>query len=103
MGIKSQGGPSDNMYRQPSTDASGKPFDETIIEAVWDRAPLSSDHPPMRLDPYGSLIWRHGYGNTNSKFGWQIRRKHPLSKGGKDELENLQPVQWENIRRNGDG
>ena len=87
------------MFRQPSTDATGKPFDETIIEAVWNRAPISSERPPMRVDAYGALIWRQAYGNTNSKFGWQIGRKTPLSKGGKDDLENLQPLQWENNRR----
>lgn len=89
------------MLRDPSRDAAGKPFDETIIEAVWSRAPVSSEHPPMRVDAYGSLIWKEGYGNTNSRFGWEIGHKRPPSVGGKDELENLQPLQWENIRRNG--
>ena len=90
------------MFIHPNTDASGKPFDEATIEAVWSKAPLSSDHPPLRVDAYGALIWREGYGNTNSKFGWDIRYKRPLAKGGKDDLENLQPVQWENNGRNGD-
>ena len=54
----------------------------------------------MRVDAYGALIWRGGYGNTSSKFGWQIGYKSPLTQGGKDELENLQPLQWENSRRN---
>jgi hypothetical protein len=101
IGSQSAGESINNMFRQPSTDASGRPFDETIIEAVWSRAPISSDHPPMRVDAYGALIWREGYGNTGSKFGWQIGYKSPLTKGGKDELENLQPLQWENSRRNG--
>ena len=56
----------------------------------------------MRVDAYGAHIWRQAYGNTNSKFGWQIGRKNPVSKGGKDDLENLQPLQWENNRRYGD-
>jgi len=90
------------MFRQPSTDAAGRPFDEAIIEAVWSRAPLSSDHPPMKTDAHGTLIWREGYGNTNSRFGWKIAHKSPISKGGKDELDNLQPLQWENSRRNVD-
>ncbi len=90
------------MFRRPNTDASGKPFDEEIIEAVWNTARPSSDHPPLRVDAYGALIWREGYGNTSSKFGWEIGRKRPLARGGGDDLANLQPVQWENNRRNGD-
>jgi hypothetical protein len=90
------------MFRHPNTDASGKPFDEATIEAVWSKAPISSDHPPMKIDAYGALIWKGGYGNTSSKFGWEIGFKRPLAKGGKDELDNLQPVQWENNRRNGE-
>jgi hypothetical protein len=89
------------MFRQPNTDTSGKPFDEATVEAVWSRAPLSSDHPPMRVDAYGALIWRGGYGNTNSKFGWEIGHRRPLANGGADELENLQPLQWENYQSNG--
>ena len=89
------------MYMRPSTDASGKPFDEATVEAVWNKAAPSREHPPMRMDARGSLIWREGYGNTASKFGWEIVRKQPLSEGGGDHLDNLEPVQWENIGRNG--
>jgi hypothetical protein len=88
------------MFRHRNTDASGKPFDEATVEAVWSRAPVSVEHPPMRVDAYGALIWRGGYGNTSSKFGWEIGRRRPLANGGADELENLQPLQWENSRRN---
>ena len=101
MGTRSKGGPRDNMFRRPSLDALGKPFDEVTIEAVWSKAPASSEHPPLRVDAYGALIWRGGYGNTNSRFGWEIGRRRPLGNGEADELENLQPVQWENNRRNG--
>lgn len=86
---------------QLSTDASGKPFDTSIIEAVWNKAALSREHPPMRVDAFGALIWREGYGNTASKFGWEIVRRHPLKEGGGDNIENLEPLQWENIRHNG--
>jgi hypothetical protein len=89
------------MSRRPNTDSSGKPFDAAIVEKVWNRAQPSSDHPPMRVDAYGALIWKEGYGNTNSKFGWEIGRRKPLANGAADDLENLQPLQWENNRSNG--
>ena len=79
-----------------------KPFDATTIEAVWAKATISSDHPPLRLDPYGALIWKEGYRNTNSRFGWEIGHRTPPANGGGDELDNLLPLQWENYRRNGD-
>ena len=91
------------MYRQPSTNASGKPFDAAIIEAVWNKAQPSPRHPPLRLDARGALIWKEGYSNTNSRFGWLIGRRRPLSQGGGDDLENLEPVQWENYRLKRDG
>ena len=90
------------MFRHRNTNASGKPFDEATIEAVWSRAPISGEHPPMKVDAYGALIWRGGYGNTNSKFGWEIGYKRPPAKGGQDDLDNLQPLQWENDQRNGE-
>lgn len=90
------------MIKQPSIDTSGKPFDDETIEAVWNKAPVSREHPPLRLDPYGALIWKEGYGNTSSKLGWGIRHLKPSAKGGGDDLDNLQPVQWENTRRNGE-
>jgi len=89
------------MFKQPNTDSSGKPFDEATIEAVWSKAAVSREHSPLRLDPYGALIWREGYGNTNSKLGWEIGYRTPLTRGGRDDVENLQPLQWENNRHNG--
>ena len=89
------------MYRHANTDASGKPFDASTIEAVWSKAAPSTEHPPLRVDPFGALIWKEGYGNTNSRLGWEIGHRRPLDRGGGDELENLQPLQWENNRRNG--
>jgi hypothetical protein len=91
------------MLRLSNRDASGKPFDERIVEAVWSKAPISREHPPLRVDVYGALIWRAGYGNTNTKLGWEIGHKTPPIRGGTDELDNLQPLQWENNRHNGNG
>jgi hypothetical protein len=95
--------PSNNMCKWPNTDASGKPFDATTIEAVWSKATVSSEHSPLRLDPYGALIWKEGYGNINTKFGWEIGHRRSPDRGGGDDLENLQPLQWENNRHNGHG
>jgi hypothetical protein len=89
------------MYMHPSNDASGQPYDAATIEAVWNKAAPSHEHAPMRVDAFGALIWREGYGNSSSKFGWEIGHRQPLGKGGGDQLENLEPLQWENNRPNG--
>jgi 5-methylcytosine-specific restriction endonuclease McrA len=80
----------------------GRPFDEATIEAVWNKAAPSDEHPPLRVDAHGALIWREGYGNNSSKFGWEIGHRIPVSQGGGDDLDNLEPLQWQNNRRNGD-
>ncbi len=40
------------------------------------------------------------HGETLSHFGWEIAHITPVEEGGTDDLSNLQPIQWENNRRN---
>jgi 5-methylcytosine-specific restriction endonuclease McrA len=90
------------MSRHRSTTTSGKPFAAATIEAVWEKAQVSPQYHPLRFDSSGTLIWKEAYANTGSKFGWEIDHIKPVAEGGGDELENLQPLQWENNRRKGD-
>lgn len=65
-----------------------------------------------KIDGYDSDMWRYDicgnvmkyidHGDTNSKHGWEIDHIKPVSKGGGNELDNLQPLQWENNRSKGD-
>ncbi len=90
------------VSRHRSTDRFGRPFDNATVEAVWQKARASDEHRPFRLDAFGSLIWRPAYGNTISKFGWEIDHIKPVAEGGGDELENLRPLQWENNKARAD-
>jgi len=87
------------MQRRHNTDASGKPFTEEVIEAVWQKARAMGTSAILRVDAWGWTIVRQDYGNGRSRYGWEIDHIIPVAQGGGDELANLQPLQWENNRR----
>jgi 5-methylcytosine-specific restriction endonuclease McrA len=81
-----------------------KNFSDDVIRAVWQKGRIDSRYDPnmWRFDTYGSWMKWSDYGNRNSKFGWEIDHIVPTSKGGNDDLSNLQPLQWENNLRKSD-
>lgn len=91
-------------FRQPSTKRSGSNFTESEKYQVWLKAStlINVDASIWRVDACGALIKFSDYGNTNSKYGWEIDHKNPVSNGGSDDLWNLQPLQWRNNRHKGD-
>jgi hypothetical protein len=86
-------------HREPNTDAEGRPFSHEVIEAVWQKARTMGIYETLRVDAWGWTIVRQDYGNTRSRYGWEIDHIIPLALGGTDDLTNLQPLQWENNRR----
>lgn len=86
-----------------SFSGSVKQFSDQQKLAVWQKARLALGYNPayVRLDACGAYIQWRDYGNTNSKFGWEIDHIVPVSASGGDNLDNLQPLQWENNRAKG--
>ncbi len=91
------------MARQTNTDVNGKPFDQETLAAVWRKADLvEMMHPDLyRYDIRASLMRFSEYGRE-SEQGWEVDHIKPVALGGTDDLDNLQPLHWENNRRKGD-
>ncbi|MES2285300.1 MAG: HNH endonuclease [Bacteroidota bacterium] len=75
-------------------------FSESQIQKVWEKALVIEGIDPQiyRLDNCGALIKNVLYLNEFSSLsmGWEIDLIQPRSKGGTDDLPNLQALQWEN-------
>ncbi len=86
------------MGRNFNTDQHGKNWSESTIRKVWAKASFipGKTSNEMKADKCGHVISFAQYGNRNSNFGWEIDHINPVSNGGGDEIDNLQPLHWRN-------
>ncbi|MEM9934019.1 MAG: HNH endonuclease [Bacteroidota bacterium] len=62
-------------------------------DEVWEKGKKIRGKDPdlYRKDKLGNEIYYHSYGK-NTDMGWEIDHSKPVSKGGTDHLNNLQPL-----------
>lgn len=92
------------MARQPNTNTSGNSFDQKTIDLVWEKANRNTSGLAdiFRQDKCGTTISKARYGDINSDNGWEIDHILPVSKGGTDHIDNLQPLHWKTNRSKSD-
>lgn len=93
------------MPRNHGTTINGYSFDETTKDKVWEKGKIiwGVNAAIRRKDSCGAFIEYNQYGKTDENgTGWEIDHIKPASKGGTDDIENLQPLQWQNNRKKAD-
>ena len=82
------------------------PFEDasiSLLRQVFERGAAIDgyDSSKWRRDKCGNIINFDKHGEEGD-YGWEIDHIKPTSRGGSDDLSNLQPLWWKNNRRKGD-
>ncbi len=73
------------------------------LNTIWESALIDKNLDPneYRLDDFGAIIKRTEHGKQ-TEYGWSVDHIFPVSKGGDDNIRNLQALHWSNNKLKGD-
>jgi hypothetical protein len=92
------------MERKPNTDRRGRHWTGEVILLFWAKGRKIPGRTAAvwRKDKCGMWMKFSEHGNRQSKYGWEIDHINPVSNGGRDDLGNLQPLNWVDNVNKGD-
>lgn len=86
------------MARKHNSTKDGNSWTDETKKSVWAKGKKipNYDENVWRWDKCGLVMKWSEHGNRESEHGWEIDHINPVANGGGDELNNLQPLNWNN-------